>query len=128
MKNVVKIFGFTIIVGVLGFVMIFLNDANANVKNVFESKCAKCHGLKGKVTKRGENLGAKNFADLNWQKTITDNEIINAITNGKNKMPSWKGKITQNEIEELVHYVRVLLPHNLRNEMPIDIQKVHYGK
>lgn len=103
-------------------------QAELDVKGIFNSRCAKCHGPAGKITKRGEELGARNFNDINWQKSITDEEIFNVITNGKNKMPSWKDKLGRDEIKGLVHYVRVLLPHGQRDQMPKDIRKLHYDK
>ncbi len=103
-----------------------LVEAGNAIKDVFNSKCAKCHGQDGIATKRGKNLGAKNFHDLEWQKSVTDNDILNTIMNGKRKMPSWKDRLNQNEINELVHYVRVLLPHGSRKKMPAKIQSTHY--
>ncbi len=100
--------------------------AKTDVKSSFNNRCAKCHGENGKATRRGVNLGAKNFSDINWQKSVTDEDIINAITNGKNKMPSWKKSFNQEEIKELAHYVRVLLPRGQRKNMPKNVQKLHY--
>lgn len=102
-------------------------SADNAIMNVYNNKCAKCHGQNGQATTRGGNLGANNFADINWQKSVTDEEISNTITNGKKKMPSWKGKLSQTEIDGLVHYVRVLLPHSLRKEMSKNIQNLHYS-
>ncbi|MGR3218707.1 MAG: c-type cytochrome [Candidatus Anammoxibacter sp.] len=102
--------------------------ADQDTVNVFNRKCAKCHGREGNATKRGIKLGAENFKDVSRQKSITDEEIINVISNGKNKMPGWKDKLDQNAIKNLVHYVRVLLPRGERKKMPKNIQMFHYGR
>lgn len=103
-------------------------SALAETKGIFDRKCAKCHGLKGKVTKRGRSLGAKNFSDPAWQRDISDEEIINVISDGKKKMPGWKGKLSADEIKRLTHYVRVLLPRSQRSNMPRDIKDAHYAR
>lgn len=104
----------------------FVAKAEPDMKGIFEGRCAKCHGVDGKVTKRGEALGARNFTDPEWQKSVSDKDIFNSITNGKNKMPSWKDKLSEEEREGLVHYVRILLPRSLRTNMPKAIQEKHY--
>ncbi len=39
---------------------------------------------------------------------MTDAQLIDATTNGKDKMPAYKGKITDGEIKQLVAYIRQL--------------------
>ena len=39
-----------------------------------------------------------------------DEEILNSITNGKNKMPRWIEKLKPEEIQALAKYVRKLAP------------------
>ena len=81
-----------------------------NAKDLFEYHCATCHGADGKGTKRGRELKAPNLSDADWQATKTDVEILNSITNGKNKMPRWSDKIKPEEIQALAKYIRVLAP------------------
>lgn len=81
-----------------------------NTKELFEYYCATCHGVDGKGTKRGHALKAPNLADPQWQATKTDEEILNSIINGKNKMPKWSDKLKLEEIEALARYVRRLAP------------------
>ena len=113
---------------VVGMIMVTLSVSSANADSAknFARSCAKCHGVSGKPTNRGANLGAKNFKKVYWQKLITDNEMFNSIANGKKKMPSWKKRYNSNEIKELIHYVRVLVPSGQRKKMPKEIQKLHY--
>ncbi|MCF6156194.1 MAG: cytochrome c [Candidatus Brocadia sp.] len=81
-----------------------------NAKDLFNYHCATCHGTDGKGTKRGRELKVPNLADADWQATKTDEEILNSIINGKNKMPRWNDKIKPEEIQTLAKYVRELAP------------------
>ena len=78
-------------------------------EEIFEQRCAKCHGSDGKAqTKKGRELKAKDFTKLKFQQHTTDKEIIDAITNGlrKKKMPAFKNKLSPEEIQALVPFVR----------------------
>jgi mono/diheme cytochrome c family protein len=73
--------------------------------NLFREKCSMCHGQDGKGYAA---LHTPNFTDGAWQKAHKDPELIDAVTNGKKNegtMPPWKGKLTQEQIEGLVHCV-----------------------
>ena len=81
-----------------------------DAKSLFEYHCAVCHGADGKGTRRGRELKAPNLADADWQATKTDEEILDSIINGKNKMPRWSDKLQPEEIQVLAKYVRKLVP------------------
>ena len=59
--------------------------------------------LQGQVQPR-----ARDLTDPQWQSGVTDERIFNSITNGKGKMPSFKRKLTNEQTESLVAYVRGL--------------------
>lgn len=40
-----------------------------------------------------------------------DDEIKSVISKGKNKMPAYEGKLTKDQIEKLVAYIRGLAKH-----------------
>lgn len=81
-------------------------SAEIDPKKLFEYRCATCHGKDGKGTKRGLALKSPNFADTNWQASKKDEELVNSITNGRNKMPPWREKLKPEEIDALAKYVR----------------------
>jgi len=81
-----------------------------NPRKLFEYHCATCHGEDGKGTKRGLELKAPNLADAKWQALRKDEDILNSITNGKNKMPRWSEKLKPEEMQALAKYVRKLAP------------------
>lgn len=78
-------------------------------QEIFEQRCAKCHGNDGKAqTKKGRELKAKDFTKPKFQQHTTDKEIVDAITDGlrKKKMPAFKNKLSPEEIQALVPFVR----------------------
>lgn len=83
-------------------------EEEINPKNLFEYHCATCHGEDGKGTRRGRELKSPNLADPDWHAKKKDEEILNSITNGKNKMPRWSDKLKPEEIQALAKYVRKL--------------------
>ena len=107
------------LVVMLLFSLVQFNLSNAftgkiDYKKIFENECQKCHERDGKGTKRGRKLGVPNFTDAKWQDSVTDEQLIKSITNGKKKMPAQKHKLSQEEIKALVKYVRILAPKKRR--------------
>ena len=75
----------------------------------YASKCASCHGRDGRgKTTRGRLSHARNLTDAGWQSNVTDERLFNSISNGKGKMPSFKKKLSEDQIDALVRYVRQL--------------------
>ena len=69
--------------------------------------CASCHAKDGSgstVMGKKNNVGDYTKADV--QGTFTDAQAIAAITDGKDKMKSFKDKLTPDEIKALVTYIR----------------------
>lgn len=76
--------------------------------DVFKSKCAPCHGVDGLAgTPTGKMLKAASFKDPAIIKT-PDGELIAIVKSGKNKMPSFQGKLTDDQIKAAVAYIRTL--------------------
>lgn len=71
---------------------------------LYKSKCQMCHGPDGKGSAAGQKMGAKPFTELK----ASDKELVEITKNGKNKMPAYKDKLTEEQITELVKYVRTL--------------------
>ena len=83
-------------------------------KKIYQNECQKCHGKDGKGSKRGKSLGVPNFTDAEWQASVTDEELIKSITNGKKKMPKQEGKLSAEEIKAVVKYIRFYTPKKRR--------------
>ena len=76
--------------------------------DLYKSKCQVCHGADGKGdTPAGKKLGAKDFHAPEVTK-MSDAELIEVTKNGKNKMPSYDKKLTDDQIKQLVKYIRTL--------------------
>ena len=77
---------------------------------LFAKNCATCHGKDGRAkTFKAKFNGARNLTDAQWQESVSDERLFNSITNGRGKkMPSFKKKFSNAEIESLVAYVRTL--------------------
>jgi len=75
---------------------------------LFKANCAMCHGADGKgETPMGKNFKLRDFSSGDVQKQ-TDAELTDITTNGKAKMPAYKGKLTAEQIKQLVGYIRSL--------------------
>jgi mono/diheme cytochrome c family protein len=79
---------------------------NPPAKELFASKCAICHGPDGSAqTTMGKNLKIRDFHSADVQKQ-SDADLKAVITKGKGKMPAFEGKLTGQQIDELVGYLR----------------------
>jgi len=78
-----------------------------DAKALFDSKCSKCHGKDGRAKSlHAKHEHARDLTTAEWQNDVTDERIFNSISNGKGKMPSFKKKLTDEQIDSLVSYVR----------------------
>lgn len=69
----------------------------------YMTNCAKCHGEDGRAkTAKGKRAGATDFTS-DWN--TDEARGIKIITNGKGQMPSFKGKLTPDEIKSVFGYV-----------------------
>ena len=74
--------------------------------DVFKTKCAMCHGADGKgETAMGKKFALKDLGSPDVQ-SLQDPVLNNLITNGKEKMPAYKEKLTADQIQDLVKYIR----------------------
>lgn len=85
------------------------SPAAFNAAEIFKKNCASCHGKDGRAKSlRGKFSGARNLTDAKWQAEVSDERIFNSISNGRGKMPSFSKKLSSEEINSLVAYVRGL--------------------
>ena len=75
---------------------------------LFKSKCAACHGPDGKgETPVGKTLKVASLGSAEVQK-LSDADLEKAISDGKGKMPAFKGKLAADELKAVVAFVRTL--------------------
>ena len=67
-------------------------------ENVFNSNCAVCHG--DQLVSTGQTFDLRRLKDTDRAR------FDNSVRNGKNQMPPWKGVLTDEEIDQVWHYIR----------------------
>jgi cytochrome c6 len=77
--------------------------AAADAAADYKAKCAGCHGADGSKSM----MGAKPLSGAEVQ-GMSDADLTSAITDGKGKMPAYKGKLTDAQVKDLVGYIRTL--------------------
>ena len=103
MKNLTKA-ALTVLVFTLVFSTWSLADGGAD----FKAKCAMCHGADGKGdTGMGKTLKLRDLGSADVQ-AQSDADLTGIITNGKGKMPKYDGKLSKDQIGDLVKYIRTL--------------------
>jgi cytochrome c6 len=97
---------FTMLI-VLGLVTLARPAMADDAEALYKSKCQVCHGADGKGSAAGQKLGAKDFHSPEVQKQ-TDAELIEITKQGKGKMPGYDKKLTDDQIKQLIKYIRSL--------------------
>ena len=86
----------------------FAQGAGANTYNTSSPKCAMCHGADGlAATPVAKSMKVLSFKDPAMIKA-SDAQFIASTTDGKNKMPAYKGKLTDAQIKDVIAYIRTL--------------------
>jgi mono/diheme cytochrome c family protein len=67
-------------------------------ENVFNTYCAVCHG--DHLVNTGQTF------DLRKLKADERPRFENSVRNGKNQMPPWQGVLSDEQIDQLWHYIR----------------------
>ena len=67
-------------------------------ENVFNNNCAVCHG--DQLVSTGQTFDLRRLKDTDRAR------FDNSVRNGKNQMPPWKGVLTDDEIDQVWHYIR----------------------
>ena len=73
---------------------------------LYETRCAVCHGLDG--SSRGPAAPSGDLGDPDWRDDKPAAAIQAVILEGRGEMPSFRGEITDEELERIVGYVRRL--------------------
>jgi len=82
------------------------SQAQSAGETLFKAKCAMCHGPDGKgEVPMGKKLSARNLGSTEVQGQ-SDAQLTEVVTKGKNKMPAYDGKLSKEQIAQLVAYIR----------------------
>ena len=87
---------------VLNFSPVVLAADLDNGAKVFTANCASCHVGGGNIINRAKTLSE---ADLTKYGMNSLDKVIAQVTNGKPPMPSFKTRLTAEQIEDVANYV-----------------------
>jgi len=83
-----------------------ISAAAEDAATLFKTKCAVCHGLDGSGgTAQGKALKVRDLRSAEVQKQ-TDAQLADIITKGKKQMPALGKNFTQDQVKQLVAYIR----------------------
>lgn len=104
MKNLIRA-----ILVISAFAFLFSTCALAESgAEIFKAKCAMCHGADGKAdTAMGKSMKIRDLAASEVQ-SQSDADLVGVITNGKGRMPKYDGKLSKDQISDLVKFIRTL--------------------
>jgi len=86
----------------------FAAQAQSGAEATYKAKCAMCHGAEGKGdSPMVKKLNVRDLGSPEVQKQ-SDAELTTIVTKGKGKMMPFEGKLTADQIGQLVAYIREL--------------------
>lgn len=75
----------------------------------FARICASCHGFDGKGSMRpGFDPPPRDLTDPGFQESVSDEQILATLRNGKGQMPPFAALLPDNEQQELLAFIRSL--------------------
>ena len=78
-------------------------------REVYAANCGRCHGADGAGhTRMAEIVEPPDMTDPAWQRRRSNTRMIASVFNGLGQMPSFKKKLSRQEIAAAVAYVRTL--------------------
>ncbi len=109
-KRAVRMGGFAVLAGAAIALALFSLAPSARAAGdegaqTFKSNCVVCHGADGTGTATGKSLMAPDLHSDAVQK-MTVAQMISQVSDGKNNMPPFKSTLTDDQIKNVVMYVR----------------------
>lgn len=83
-------------------------DELAAARKIYAESCVACHkenGEGGAVEADGKKFKVPSYK-ADKVKNATDEKLLDYIVNGDDEMPSFKGKLTDDEMKSLVKFIR----------------------
>jgi mono/diheme cytochrome c family protein len=97
-----------ILLAVLIAVPVFAQTPGATVYNTSVPKCGMCHGADGlAATPAGKSMKVLSFKDPKML-AASDHQFFVSTKDGLNRMPAYKGKLTDQQIKDVIAYIRTL--------------------
>lgn len=94
---------------IIGNVTIAANN-QPTAAGIYAKHCASCHGKDGRArTFKAKFNHARDLTDPLWQDEVSDERLFNSVMNGKKKMPAFRKKLSEGQVNSLIAYVRTLV-------------------
>jgi cytochrome c6 len=107
-KDMKSVFRAVLVVCAVAFAFSTWTFAADSGAELYKAKCASCHGAEGKGdTAMGKAMKVKDLASDEVQKQ-SDADVATIIEKGKKPMPGYEGKLTKDQINDVVKYLRTL--------------------
>lgn len=80
---------------------------------LYAKTCASCHGPKGTPNPAmARSMGLSDFANAEARASVADTAMRRAVSDGQGRaMPAYKARLTPEQIDSLVSYIRTLSSH-----------------
>lgn len=102
LKNIARIVAVSLFT--LSGTMVFAQSG----ADIYKSKCQMCHAADGSGnTPAGKSSKARPFDSPEVMK-LSDDDLIKVTKNGHGKMPAYAGKLTDDQIKDVVAHIRTL--------------------
>jgi len=102
LKNIARIVAVSLFT--LSSTMVFAQSG----ADIYKSKCQMCHAADGSGnTPAGKSSKARPFDSPEVMK-LSDYYLIKVTKNGHGKMPAYAGKLTDDQIKDVVDHIRTL--------------------
>ena len=85
----------------------FGQSVNNSAASTYKTNCASCHGPDGRGSAVGKSLHAADFHSAQVQQQ-SDDQLAGVIGEGRGNMPAFGTRLTKDQINALVKYVRTL--------------------
>ena len=94
-----------VLAAILAFCLTAALGADHKAQSLYKSKCQGCHGADGKASAMGKKLGTRDFQDPDVA-SMSEDDLARVTKDGKGKMPAYKGKLNDKQIDDLVKYIK----------------------
>src|ERR1700758_3763628 len=85
----------------------FGQATNNSPVSIYKTTCASCHGQDGRGTPVGKSLHAADFHSAQVQQQ-SDGQLAQVIAGGRGNMPAFGTRLSKDQIDALVKYIRTL--------------------
>jgi mono/diheme cytochrome c family protein len=85
----------------------FGQPANNSAAGLYKTNCVACHAQDGRGSTVGKSLHAADFHSAHVQQ-LSDSQLAGVISAGRGNMPAFGTRLTNDQIEALVAYIRTV--------------------